>query len=166
MVSSTRSNTASPYIVVLDVEADAVRALLFDEEARRVEGYSAQLPKRADAGADCLDEIHHLVKAAGFRIAAVAGRAESEVSAEDRASWPAFEEASWFPALPEGAAAILGSGCVSSEQFALVIGTGSMIATIVTETPKDLPPGLTCTKIDEKRSLLAGAVPEADGIYA
>ena len=76
MVLSTLSNTADAYIVVLDVEADAVRALLFDSEARRVEGYSAQLQQRADAAADCLDEMHRLVQAAGFRVAAVVGRAK------------------------------------------------------------------------------------------
>ena len=87
---------ADAYIVVLDVAADAVRALLFDSGARRVEGFAAQLPKRADAAADCLDEMHRLVEAAGFRIAAVVGRAESEVTAEDRKFWPAFEGAKWF----------------------------------------------------------------------
>ena len=64
---------SDPYIVVLDVEAGAVRALLFDSNARRVEGYSAQLPRRADAAADCLDEMHRLVQAAEFRIAASGG---------------------------------------------------------------------------------------------
>jgi hypothetical protein len=112
---------ADPYIVVLDVTADAIRALLFDSEARRVEGYSAQLPKRADAGADCLDEMHRLVDVAGFRIAAVVGHA-------DRLSWPAFEGTSWFPALPEGAGVILGCGCVDRERFGLVIaGEKSML---------------------------------------
>ena len=42
------------------------------------------MPRRADAAADCLDEMHRLVQAAG--------RAESEVTAEDRKYWPAFEE--------------------------------------------------------------------------
>src|SRR5665213_1296211 len=101
MVLSTRESTADVYIVVLDVAADVVRALLFDFEARRVEGYAAQLPRRADAAADCLDEMHRLVQAAGFRVAAVVGRAESEVTAEDRQFWPAFEGVRWFPALPD-----------------------------------------------------------------
>ena len=131
-----------------------------------MEGYSAQLPNRADAGADCLDEMHHLVKAAGFRIAGVVGRAESEVSAADRTYWPAFEGASWFPALPENAGTILGSGCTGREQFALVIGAASMVATITGAAPKILPAGLKCAKIDDKRSLLSGAVPEADGIFS
>lgn len=162
MVLSTRSSTVTPYIVVLDVEADFVRALLFDAEARRVEGYSAQLPRRADAEADCLDEMHRLVQHAGFRVAAAVGRGESDVTAEDRKFWPAFEGAAWFAALPEGSGAILGSGCVG--RFGLAIGETSLLGTVVASPIA--ADGLTCTRIDEKRWLLSGAVPEAAGAYA
>jgi hypothetical protein len=164
MVLSTLSSTADVYIVVLDVTADAVRALLFDSGARRVEGYAAQLPKRADAAADCLDEMHRLVHAAGFRAAAVVGRAESEVTAEDRKLWPAFEGAKWFPALPEGAGVVMGIGCTGPELVALVMGDASMVATVV-ESPVNVD-GLTCVAIDEKRWLVSGSVPEAGAAYA
>jgi hypothetical protein len=160
MVLSTRASIADPYIVVLDVAADALRAVLFDSEARRVEGYSAQLPRRADAPEDCLDEMHRLVHAAGFRIAAVVGHA-------DHLSWPAFENAAWFPALPEGTGIILGCGCVDRERLGLVIaGEKSMLGTVVESTPANLPAGLTCVRIDEKRWLLSGSVPEAGAAYA
>jgi hypothetical protein len=164
MVLSTRASIGDVYIVVLDVTSDAVRALLFDSEARRVEGYSAQLPRRPDAAADCLDEMHRLAHAAGFRIAAVVGRAETEVTAEDRKFWPAFEGSKWFPALPEGAGAILGSGCVRRERFGLAIGEASLMGTVVDR--QLTADGLTCVQIDEKRWLLSGAVPEAGGAYA
>ncbi len=154
---------ADVYIVVLDVTADSVRALLFDSEARRVEGYAAQLPRRADAAADCLDEMHRLVEAAKFRVGAVMGRAESEVTPEDRKFWPAFESVKWFPALPPGAGTVLGSGCVSPEFFALVLGENSMVASIV-ESPSTIE-GLTCMPVDEKRWMLFGAVPEAGQAY-
>ena len=155
---------SDPYIVVLDGEAGGVRALLFDSEARRVEGYSAQLPRRADAAADCLDEMHRLVQAAGFRISAVVGRAESEVTAEDRKYWPAFEGAAWFPSLPEGAGTMLGSGCVGHRQFGLAIGETSLLGMVVER--QIAIDGLTCVSIDNKRWLLCGAVPEAAGAYA
>jgi gluconokinase len=79
------------FIVSLDVGSSSVRALLFDAEARQVEGYSAQLAYQAettpDGGVemnpdklaqhtiDCLDELHRQVQAAGLRISAVAGSA-------------------------------------------------------------------------------------------
>jgi len=164
MVLSTRLSTADVYIVILDVAADGVRALLFDSEARRVEGFAARLPKRADAAADCLDEMHRLVEAAGFRVAAVVGRAENEVTAEDRSYWPAFAGAAWFPALPEGAGLMLGSGCVGRETCALVIGENSMLGTVV-DRPVEAE-GLACVQIDEKRWLVSGAVAEAGPAYS
>jgi gluconokinase len=109
-----------------------------------------------------LDEMHRLVQAAGFRVAAVVGRAESELTAEDRKSWPAFGDAAWFPPLPDGAGAVLGSGCVGRERFALVVGGKSLMGTVF-ESPVE---GLTCLPIDEKRWLLSGDVPEAGGAYA
>ncbi len=132
-----------------------------------MEGYAAQLPRRADAAADCLDEMHRLVQADGFRIAAVVGRAESELTAEDRSGWPGFAEAAWFPALPAGAGMLLGSGCVGHEQMGLVISsTGSMLGMVVDQAPAELPAGLTCAAIDAKRWMVSGSVPEADGAYA
>jgi hypothetical protein len=151
MVSSTRVSIADPYIVVLEVEADVVRALLFDGGARRVEGYSAQLPRRADAEADCLDEMHRLVDAAGLRVGAVVGG--------DQAMW---QGAAWFRALPEGAGAILGSGCVGRERFSLVIGAAGMLGTVSAAPVAEFD----CAQIDEQRWLVAGAVPEAGGVYA
>jgi sugar (pentulose or hexulose) kinase len=144
---------------VLEVEADMVRALLFDSEARRVEGYSAQLPRRAEAEADCLDEMHRLVHESGFRVGAVMGAAVTE---QDRPLWPGFAGAAWLAALPEGVGAVLGSGCVGRERFALVIGAVGMLATISEAPVADL----ACMQIDEKRWLVAGAVPEAGGVYA
>jgi hypothetical protein len=162
MVLSTRSSIADAYIVVLDVAADAQRALLFDFDARRVEGFAAQLPRRADADLDCLDEIHRLVHGAGFRVAAVVGRAE--ITAEDRQLWPAFVDAVWFPALPDGAPAMLGCGCVDHEQVALVMGEAGMAGRMI-ESPVSVE-GLSCVPIDEKRWMLSGTVAEAWTAYS
>jgi hypothetical protein len=149
------------YIVVLHAEADVVRALLFDGEARRVEGYSAQLPRRAEAEADCLDEMHRLVQAAGLRVAAVTGFEGNE---EDRSYWPAFAGAAWFPALPDGAGVMLGSGCVGRERFGLAIGEKSLLGMVI-ESQIALD-GLNCVAIDDKRWLVSCEVPEATGAYA
>ena len=148
------------YIVVLDTTPDAVRALLFDSTARRMEGYSAQLPRRKDAAADCLDEMHRLVRSDGLRVVAVVGRANTEVTAEDRECWPAFARATWFPALPDGAAVVL--GCAEAGQVALVIsGSDGMLATVVDQEPTALGEGLTSARLDDGRWMIAGFVPEA-----
>jgi gluconokinase len=89
--SSSTENTSDIFIVSLDVGSSSVRALLFDGEAKQVEGYGARVPyqvattpdggaqmdggKLAELAIDCLDELHRQVKAGGLRIAAVAGSA-------------------------------------------------------------------------------------------
>jgi gluconokinase len=80
-----------PFVVSLDVGSSSVRALLFDAEARQVEGYGAQFsyqPETTPDGGvemnpdtlasltiDCLDELYRQVQFAGLPIAAVAGSA-------------------------------------------------------------------------------------------
>lgn len=79
------------YIVTLDAGSSSVRALLFDAQARPVEGYSARVPysiettpdggaeidpeKLAGLAIDCLDELHRQIHAAGLKAAAIAGDA-------------------------------------------------------------------------------------------
>ena len=78
-----------PYTVALDIGSSSVRALLFDGEARQMEGFGAQLSYRIhttpDSGAavdpneltdltlDCLDELHRQVQANGLEVAAIGG---------------------------------------------------------------------------------------------
>ncbi len=80
-----------PYTVAIDVGSSSVRALLFDGEARQMEGFGAQLTYRLrttpDGGAeidandlldltlDCLDEVHRQVQANGIEVEAVGGSA-------------------------------------------------------------------------------------------
>lgn len=94
IVLSTKSNMSEQrdfYIVSLDVGSSSVRTLLFDAEARQVEGYGARLPyepdrtpdggvevdpeKLAGLAIDCFDELHRQIHADGLRIAAVASDA-------------------------------------------------------------------------------------------
>jgi gluconokinase len=83
------SNTSGTFIVSLDIGSSSVRALLFDSEAKPVEGYGARVPYQpkttpdggseidgaalAELAIDCLDELHRQVHAAGLRVVAVAG---------------------------------------------------------------------------------------------
>jgi gluconokinase len=91
MALSAGSSAADPFIVSLDIGSSSVRALLFDSEARQVEGYGARLAYRlsttpgggaeidaeelAELAIDCLDELHRQVQNGALRIAAVAGSA-------------------------------------------------------------------------------------------
>ncbi len=82
------------------------------------------------------------------------------------ARWPALSEAAWFPAIGDGAAANMGSGCATPARVAISMGTSSAVRTVVTQPDLPLPPGLWCYRIDRRRSLLGGAMTEGGSVYA
>jgi gluconokinase len=47
----------------------------------------------------------------------------TELRAEYRERWPQFDGMPWFPALGDGACDNIGSGCITPERFALMVGT-------------------------------------------
>jgi gluconokinase len=79
--------------------------------------------------------------------------------------WPALQDVPWFPSVGDGAAANVGSGCVSEENWAITIGTSSAIRVIV--SPDVIPTqGLWLYRLDGKRGLLGGALSEGGNIFA
>jgi gluconokinase len=82
------------------------------------------------------------------------------------ARWPALASAPWFPAIGDGAAANLGSGCASPERVAISMGTSSAVRTVITSSGLVLPPGLWCYRVDRRRSLLGGAMTEGGSVYS
>jgi gluconokinase len=80
--------------------------------------------------------------------------------------WPALAELPWFPAVGDGAAANVGSGCVSFRQVALSMGTTSALRVVLRDPPRHLPEGLWCYRVDRRRSLLGGALSEGGSVYA
>ncbi|NWF57307.1 MAG: gluconokinase [Syntrophaceae bacterium] len=80
--------------------------------------------------------------------------------------WPELAEVPWFPAVGDGAAANVGSGCISSGQVAVTMGTTSAVRVVLFDPPQHLPPGLWCYRVDGKRSLLGGALSEGGSVFA
>lgn len=85
---------------------------------------------------------------------------------EFAARWPALAQAAWFPAIGDGAAANLGSGCATPAQVAISLGTSSAVRTVITDSNLSLPPGLWCYRVDRRRSLLGGAMTEGGSVFA
>jgi len=85
---------------------------------------------------------------------------------EFAARWPALARVPWFPAVGDGAAANVGSGCISSRQVALTMGTTSALRAVLSDAPDHLPAGLWCYRVDGKRSLLGGALSEGGSVFA
>jgi gluconokinase len=80
--------------------------------------------------------------------------------------WPQLSEARLVPAIGDGAANNIGTGCNSPERVALMIGTsGAMRVCFEGAPPEHLPPELWCYRIDRERILIGGALSDGGGLY-
>jgi gluconokinase len=79
--------------------------------------------------------------------------------------WPAYAGILWFPAIGDGAANHIGSGCLSPDRFSLMVGTTGAMRALVS-LPSTIPPGLWCYRLDPKRALLGGALSNGGEVYA
>lgn len=80
------------------------------------------------------------------------------------ARWPALRDVPWFPAIGDGAAANIGSGCTNHERIALTIGTSGALRVIQADVPQ-VPTGLWCYRVDRRRALLGGATSEGGNVF-
>lgn len=80
--------------------------------------------------------------------------------------WPTLKDVPWFPAIGDGAAANVGSGCVVPERVALTVGTTSAVRAVVPSTLPDVPLSLWCYRVDARRSLPGGALSEGGNVLA
>lgn len=80
--------------------------------------------------------------------------------------WKKLKNTKWFPAIGDGAANNIGAGCVTKEKATLMIGTsGAMRVAFAGDTPKKIPSGLWCYRIDRKRIITGGALSDGGGLY-
>lgn len=82
-----------------------------------------------------------------------------------RSRWSALATIPWFPAIGDGAAANIGSGCVDAQTLALTIGTTGALRVVRQHVPT-VPVGLWCYRIDARRALLGGATSEGGNVHA
>jgi gluconokinase len=80
--------------------------------------------------------------------------------------WPELSGIPWFPALGDGACDNLGSGCVTRDRFALMVGTSGAIRAVVAADRIEIPDGLFCYRLDPKRFVLGGALSNGGEVFA
>ncbi len=78
--------------------------------------------------------------------------------------WPALRNVPWFPAVGDGAAANIGSGCAGEGQAALTLGTTGAMRIVRSDVAR-VPSGLWCYRVDREMSLLGGATSEGGNVY-
>ena len=69
-----------------------------------------------------------------------------------------------MPALGDGAAANLGSGCTDSSRIAVTVGTTGAMRIVTDQPPGDLPAALWQYRIDRNHALTGGAMSEGGNI--
>jgi gluconokinase len=80
--------------------------------------------------------------------------------------WPRLADAEWFPAIGDGAANNVGSGCTTKKRLGLMVGTsGAMRVAYRGTPPKKLPSGLWCYRIDRERVVVGGALSDGGGLF-
>jgi len=80
--------------------------------------------------------------------------------------WERLVEAEWFPAIGDGAANNIGSGCVTKDRATLMVGTsGAMRVSYRGAPPAKIPEGLWCYRIDRERVVIGGALSDGGGLY-
>jgi gluconokinase len=80
--------------------------------------------------------------------------------------WPRLASVEWFPAIGDGAANNIGSGCTTTKRLGLMVGTsGAMRVAYRGEPPKTLPSGLWCYRIDRERVVVGGALSDGGGLF-
>jgi gluconokinase len=72
----------------------------------------------------------------------------------------------WYPALGDGACDNVGSGCVSPENFALMVGTTGAMRAVIEKDRIEIPAGLWCYRVDRRRAVMGGAISSGGEVFA
>lgn len=83
-----------------------------------------------------------------------------------REMWPAFDGVPWFPAIADGAANHIGSGCARPDQVSLMVGTTGAMRALLPALDRPIPPGLWCYRLDRARLLMGGALSNGGSVHA
>ncbi len=85
---------------------------------------------------------------------------------EFRSRWPELDGIPWYPALGDGACNNIGSGCITPERFALMVGTSGAMRAVMPADHVTIPPGIWCYRVDPRRFVLGGALSNGGSVYA
>lgn len=80
--------------------------------------------------------------------------------------WPALADARFFLAVGDGAAANVGSGCVTPERVALTIGTSGAMRILLADDPPQVPAGLWAYRLGAAHALLGGSISDGGSVFA
>jgi gluconokinase len=88
------------------------------------------------------------------------------LSGDAAARLPRLRGTPWVPAIGDGAASNIGSGCVSPDRVALMVGTSGAMRALVDGGSVKPPPGLWEYRVDADRPLVGGALSNGGNLLA
>ena len=94
------------------------------------------------------------------------GEAVGNLRAEYAERWPALKDAWWLPAVGDGAVSNVGSGCVTQDRMALMVGTSASLRVAWRGERTPIPWGAWCYRIDEHRFVLGCADSNGGNLFA
>lgn len=94
------------------------------------------------------------------------GEAISSLRPEYAKRWPILKEARWYPAVGDGAVSNVGTGCVTQERMALMVGTSAALRMAWRGERTEIPWGAWCYRIDERRFVLGCADSNGGNLFA
>lgn len=80
--------------------------------------------------------------------------------------WPALKDARWYPAVGDGAVSNVGTGCVTQDRMALMVGTSAALRIAWRGERTEIPWGAWCYRIDENRFVLGCADSNGGNLFA
>lgn len=93
-------------------------------------------------------------------------QAERGLAPSYAARWPLLRDVPFFLAVGDGAAANVGSGCVTTDRVALTVGTTGAMRVVVPDAVPPVPIGLWAYKVGRNETLLGGALSEGGNVFA
>jgi gluconokinase len=80
--------------------------------------------------------------------------------------WPPLRDVPWYPALGDGACSNVGSGCVTRERMALMVGTSGALRVAWRGDRATIPWGAWCYRADGRRFVMGGALTNGGNLFA
>ena len=90
----------------------------------------------------------------------------TQLLAEFRTRWPQFDGIPWYPALGDGACNNVGSGCVTKDRYALMVGTSGAMRVVLEGQSIEPPAGLWAYRVDANRPVFGGAISNGGEVFA
>ena len=80
--------------------------------------------------------------------------------------WPSLRDVPWFPAVGDGACSNVGTGCVTHDRAALMVGTSGAMRVMWAADDVPIPPGLWCYRADARHVLMGGSLSDGGSVVA